>query len=165
MLLFWLDLSATHMLLSLHNLFNPFSKKFKLQILCVHPVIPEMQTLGTFLFKSLSYCAYRDDVPPSKQWGGGVNVARAATGVASLYAVVAATVAKVAARWLVQWHNEISRRAAPPAISAAHFTISITAVSRVATLFQITYLGVGELWGLQRGHVAPQPELLHLQPL
>ena len=41
MLLLWLDLSATHMLLSLHNLFNPFSKKFKLQILCVHPVIPD----------------------------------------------------------------------------------------------------------------------------
>ena len=38
-------------------------------------------------------------------------------------------------------------------------------MSRVATLFQITYLGVGELGGLQRGHVAPQPELLHLQPL
>ena len=34
--------------------------------------------------------------------GGGVNVARTATGVASLYAVVAATVATVAARWLVQ---------------------------------------------------------------
>ena len=27
----------------------------------------EMQTLGTFLFKSLSYCAYRDDVPLSEQ--------------------------------------------------------------------------------------------------
>ena len=68
------------------------------------------------------------------------------------------------------WHSDIMRfHAAPPrpAISAAHFTLSITAASRVATLFQITspHLGVGELGGLQRGHVAPQPELLHLQPL
>ena len=39
------------------------------------------------------------------------------------------------------WHSDIMRfHAAPPrpAISAAHFTISITAASRVATLFQIT---------------------------